>query len=195
MTNISGKSHFNPTVKNYHAVPHIGQISSCPTTAAVPDSFPHAGNSPNGKSSPAQNTSQRLHMLQAVLQAAHSPCTASLPSACKHSHSTALQRSSCSHHSGNSGATSNLQKWKPTPRKSEVTSQNYERTQDSSHSSFTLQYRIWRIPMTVFTFTVIMTQSESQPSLIHQNLMLLFWQFWAICCHKDRNIREVKWQK
>lgn len=108
---------------------------------------------------------------------------------------TALQRSSCSHHSGNSSATSNLQKWKPTPRKSEVTSQNYERTQDSSHSSFTLQYRIWRIPMTVFTFTVIMTQSESQPSLIHQNLMLLFWQFWAICCHKDRNIREVKWQK
>lgn len=35
VTNISGRSHFNPTVKNYHAVSHIGQIPSSLTRAGA----------------------------------------------------------------------------------------------------------------------------------------------------------------
>lgn len=56
VTNISGKSNFNPTVKNYHAVPHTDQIPSSLTRAAA-DSFPHTGNSPNGQTSQSHSTS------------------------------------------------------------------------------------------------------------------------------------------
>lgn len=191
MTNIPGKSHFNPTVKNYHVVPHLGQISSSPATAAVADSFPHAGNSRNGKSSQSQNTARRLQVLHAELQAARPGCTARAPPAL---HCTGAAAPSTQ---GTQQCCSKTAQTKGYSRRTESdAAEPWKSTRLlRQDSSFMLQYRIWRIPMTVFTFTLIMTQSESQPLLIRQILMLLFWQCWAMCCHKNRNIKEVKWQK
>lgn len=95
VTSISGKSHFNPTVKNYRTVPHTGQISSSLSRAGA-DSFPHAGTSPNGQSWGSEHTPQAARVACGAA-GAQPTCTAS-------AHSTALPWSSCSQQPGNTAA-------------------------------------------------------------------------------------------
>ena len=86
-----------------------------------------------------------------------------------------------------------LWKSKLIGQKQKMTLQTCERTQDSSHNSSVLHYMVRRIPTVVFT--IIRTQNESQTSLIHPiSTTFLFWQFWALHCHKNWNIRETQQQ-
>lgn len=119
----------------------------------------------------AQNTPRRLQVWHAVLQEPSPPAqpahTALLCHGAAAHSSQVTQQHPCS-------AAPKPQPGKVTACKLKVTLKTCERTLRLHSQWFYVPIEDMKNPHNCFTFTVIMTQTESQPLLIHQILMLLF---------------------